>query len=366
MPEKVSGILKMEAAGAGVLLEPMRQKVVAQVPAAVVREFELIEGAAITGELSEGGSRLASIITICGLKPGAFRKRTRFEDLTAIDPHQRFDFGAASSVTLRLIDLIAPIAKGTRGLIVSPPKAGKTTLLEQVAQGVRALSRTARIIVLLIDERPEEVTYFRRTVEAEVYASSGDQSPAEHVALAKLMLAHIRTELECGNDVVVLVDSLTRLVRAVNRRGSGDRGRGSSASRTLSGGLDAAALELPRQLFGLARNIEGGGSVTILATLLVDTGSRLDQVVYEEFKATGNCEIVLSRELAGEQLFPAVDIRASGTRKDDRFYSEEDAQRIMRLRRALASRSSRASLSQLMQLLERYPTNREFLEQISL
>ncbi len=364
MPEKVSGILKMEAAGAGVLLEPTRQRPVAQVPAAVVREFDLVEGAAITGELDEAGTRLASIITICGLKPGAYRKRTPFEDLTAIDPEERFDFGAADSLTLRLIDLIAPIAKGTRGLIVSPPKAGKTTLLEQVAQGVRALSTSARIIVLLIDERPEEVTYFRRTVEAEVYASSGDQSPAEHIALAKLMLAHIRTELECGNEVVVLVDSLTRLVRAVNRRIPGG-GRSSSASRTLSGGLDAAALELPRQFFGLARNVEDGGSVTILATLLVDTGSRLDQVIYEEFKATGNCEIVLSRELAQEQLFPALDIRASGTRKDDRFYSDEDAQRITTLRRALASRSTRASLSQLMELLERYPTNREFLEVIT-
>jgi transcription termination factor Rho len=365
MGEMVSGILKLEARGVGVLLEPERQRAVAQVAPAVVREYGLVEGAAITGELNEARSHLASIVTICGLTPGVFRNRTPFEDLVPIDPYERFDFGASTSLTLRLIDLVAPIAKGTRGLIVSPPKAGKTTLLEQVAHGVRSLSPSARIIVLLIDERPEEVTYFRRTVQAEVYASSGDRSPEEHVALAELMLAHIRTELECGNDVVVLVDSLTRLVRAVNRRVPERRGRGASATRTLSGGLDAAALDLPRRFFGLARTIEGGGSVTILATLLVDTGSRLDQVIYEEFKATGNCEIVLSRELAEVQLFPALDIRASGTRKDDRFYTEEDAQRIIRLRRALASRSARASLSQLTDLLQRYPTNHDFLKVIA-
>jgi transcription termination factor Rho len=365
MAETVNGILKLESRGAGVLLDPLRQRAVAQVPQALVRDYKLVEGTAVTGVLDAAGKHLASITTLCGLSPEAYRQRTPFEDLIPIDPDERFDFGASSSVTLRLIDLVAPIAKGTRGLIVAPPKAGKTTLLEQVAHGVRALSPDARILVLLIDERPEEVTYFRRTVQAEVYASSADQTPAEHVALAELMLAHIRTELECGSDVVVLVDSLTRLVRAVNRRRPDDTRRGSSASRTLSGGLDAAALELPRRFFGLARNVEGGGSVTILATLLVDTGSRLDQVIYEEFKATGNCEIVLSRELAEAQMFPALDIRASGTRKDDRFYTEEDARRITTLRRALASRSTRASLKQLVELLERYPTNREFLEVIT-
>jgi transcription termination factor Rho len=365
MAETVRGILKMEKRGAGVLLEPMRRRLVAQVPPAVIREYGLVQGAAITGVLDKAGGRLASVVTVCGLSPEAFRQRTSFEELIPIDPYERFDFGASDSLTLRLIDLVSPIAKGTRGLIVSPPKAGKTTLLEQVAHGVRSLSPTARILVLLIDERPEEVTYFRRTVDAEVYASSGDRSPEEHVALAELMLAHIRTELECGNDVVVLVDSLTRLVRAVNRGTPGGARRGSSASRTLSGGLDAAALELPRRLFGLARKVEDGGSVTILATLLVDTGSRLDEVIHEELKATGNCEIVLSRDLAEAQLFPALDIRASGTRKDDRFYSAEEAQRIMTLRRALASRSSSASLSQLMELLQRYPTNREFLEVIT-
>ncbi len=357
----VRGILKSEARGAGVLLETVRQQPVAHVPAQVIREYGLIQGAAVAGTLDAAGKALAAVTSICGLEPEAFRQRTPFADLIAIDPHERFDFSASDLLSLRLIDLIAPIGKGARGLIVAPSKAGKTTLLEHIAQGIRAVDPPARIIVLLIDERPEEVTYFRRTVQAEVYASSGDQSPEEHIALAELMLAHIRTELECGNDVVVLVDSLTRLVRAVNRRGTN---RGST--RTLSGGLDAGALELPRRFFGLARAIEGGGSVTLLATLLMDTGSRMDQVIYEEFKGTGNCEIVLSRELSEGGLFPALDLRASSTRKERLFYAPDDAQRLAKLRGALASRTPRGALKQLVDLLAQYPTNREFLDVITL
>jgi transcription termination factor Rho len=361
MSETVRGILKSEARGAGVLLDPTCQQSVASVPAQVIRDYGLIQGAAVAGALDAAGKALASVTSICGLEPEAFRQRVPFEDLIAIDPHERFDFGASALLSLRLIDLIAPIGKGARGLIVAPSKAGKTTLLEQIAQGIRTCDPPARIIVLLIDERPEEVTYFRRTVQAEVYASSGDQSPVEHIALAELMLAHIHTELECGNDVVVLVDSLTRLVRAVNRRGTN---RGST--RTLSGGLDAGALELPRRFFGLARAIEGGGSVTLLATLLMDTGSRMDQVIYEEFKGTGNCEIVLSRELSEGGLFPALDLRASSTRKERLFYAPDDAQRLAKLRGALASRTPRGALKQLVDLLAQYPTNREFLDVITL
>ncbi len=361
MSEAIRGILKSETRGTGVLFDPASQQPVAHIPARTILDFGLVQGAAVTGTLDAAGKSLASVTSICGLSPEAFRQRAPFEQLIAIDPHERFDFGASELLSLRLIDLIAPIGKGARGLIVAPPKAGKTTLLEQIAQGIRTLDPPARIIVLLIDERPEEVTYFRRTVQAEVYASSGDQSPAEHVALAELMLAHIRTELECGNDVVVLVDSLTRLVRAVNRQGTPRGG-----TRTLSGGLDAGALDLPRRFFGLARAIEGGGSVTLLATLLLDTGSRMDQVIYEEFKSTGNCEIVLSRELSESGLFPALDLRASSTRKEHRFYPPDDAQRLAKLRRALASRSPRGALKQLVDLLAHYPTNREFLDVITL
>jgi transcription termination factor Rho len=356
----IDGIFKSTARGAGVLLETARQQVVAQVPARLVRECGLMPGAFVAGDLDAAGETLASVTTICGLTSEAFRQRLPFEQLQAIDPHARFDFSASPELSLRLIDLLAPIGKGARGLIVAPAKAGKTMLLEQIAQGIHTATPEARILVLLIDERPEEVTHFRRTAQAEVYASSSDQSPAEHVALAELMLAHIRVELECGHDVVVLVDSLTRLVRAVNRRGTAHGG-----GRTLSGGLDAGALELPRRFFGLARAVEGGGSVTLLATVLVDTGSRMDQVIYEEFKSTGNCEIVLSRELAEAGLFPALDVRASNTRKEQYLYAPEDAQRIAKVRRALAARSPRRALRQLGELLEQYPTNRDFLAVIA-
>ncbi len=259
---------------------------------------------------------------------------------------------------MRAVDLVAPIGRGTRGLIVSPPKAGKTMLLEQLARAIRIDQPTARIIVLLIDERPEEMTYFRRTASAEVFASSNDQRPAEHTALAQLMLAHIRTELECGNQVVVLLDSLTRLVRAFNLKGTGP-------SRTLSGGIDAGAMDIPRRLFGLARNIENGGSVTILATLLIDTGSRQDQLIYEEFKGTGNSEIVLDRGLAEGRLFPAIDVHRTGTRKEEHLYAPSDYAALTSLRRRLADYAPREALSRLLKLLIEYPTNEELLRRIS-
>jgi transcription termination factor Rho len=282
-----------------------------------------------------------------------------FSRLVAIDPNERFHLAATGEVSMRIIDLVAPIGKGTRGLIVSPPKAGKTMLLEQIARAVHANEPETRIIVLLIDERPEEVTFFRRAVEAEVFASSSDQSLRQHVALAELMLAHIRTELECGRDVVVLVDSLTRMTRTFNLQG---RGRG----RSLSGGLEAGALEIPRRFFGVARNIENGGSVTILATVLVDTGSRLDQVVFEEFKGTGNSEIILERSLAEARIFPAINVTASGTRKAELLHTSEDGQRIVKLQRRLADYEPREALTSLLRLLEKYPTNEALLERIPL
>ena len=230
-------------------------------------------------------------------------------------------------------------------------------LLEQIATSIRAVGPETRIVILLIDERPEEVTHFRRSVDAEVFASSADQSTGEHVELTELMLAHIRTELECDRDVVVLVDSLTRMTRTFNLK---TRSRG----RSLSGGLEAGAVEIPRRFFGLARNIEEGGSVTILATVLVDTGSRLDQVIFEEFKGTGNSEIVLDRDLAEARIFPAVDLVASGTRKIELLYNSDDTQRIAGLQRMLASQKPKAALLALMRLLEKYPSNEELLRNI--
>ncbi len=355
--ERALGILRLNRQGAGMLFDPGRGVEGLRVPRRLLLDYALVEGAALVGAADAAGREMATLTQVCGQAPERFRQRTPFEELIAIAPHARFDFSALEDRGLRLIDLLAPIGKGTRGLIVAPPKAGKTLLLEQLTKGIRAVEPEARIIVLLIDERPEEVTYFRRHAQAEVYASSSDQRVDDHLALAELMLAHIRTELECGNEVVVLIDSLTRLVRAINRRGGGP-------GRTLSGGLEASALEMPRRFFGLARTIEGGGSITLLATCLVDTGSRMDQVIYEEFKSTGNCELVLRRDLAEARLYPAIDVHASGTRKEEQLYPAADLPRIQKLRRVVANRPPHSALRQLLELLKQYPTNREFLDVI--
>jgi len=328
----------------------------------MVQEHALPEGARVTGPVSRGpkGPLLASVERVCGLTPEAFRGRTPFNRLIPIDPHRRFDLSSTGEIGMRVVDLAAPIGRGTRGLIVSPPKAGKTMLLEQIGAAIHATDPQARLIALLIDERPEEVTHFRRTTSAEVFASSSDQSVQVQTDLAQLMLAHIRTELECGRDVVVLLDSLTRMARAFNLRGSG-RGGG----RTLSGGLDAGALEIPRRFFGLARAIEDGGSITILATILVDTGSRMDQLIFEEFKGTGNSEIILDRSLAQAYIFPAVNLSASGTRKEHLLFDRDEIQQVATLRRLWAGRSTRDAIQILLRLLQKYPTNQQLLGSLS-
>jgi transcription termination factor Rho len=363
MPAEASqtrqGILKSTKKGAGILVDPAQPDDTVFVPAGLIRQQGLVEGTTVSGPVQpgKGGPQLASVQSICGLTPEAFQKRTPFRRLVAIDPTERFRLGDSDEASMRIIDLVAPIGKGTRGLIVSPPKAGKTMMLEQIARAIRATEPETRIIILLIDERPEEVTFFRRAVEAEVFASSADQRLDEHIALSEFMLAHIRTELECGRDVVLLLDSLTRMTRGFNLRTS-------SRGRSLSGGLEAGALEIPRRFFGVARNVEDGGSVTILATVLVDTGSRLDQVIFEEFKGTGNSEIVLDRALAEARLFPAINVRASGTRKEERLYSLDEAKRIAHLRRMLADRKPEKALAALLQLMDKYQTNEELLQRI--
>jgi transcription termination factor Rho len=335
------------------------------VPARIVSQYNLVEGAAVTGEVRKGknGPILSTVESVCGLGPQQFQQRTLYTDLTAIDPCQRFDLGATGETSMRLVDLVAPIGKGSRALIVSPPKAGKTMLLEQIGKAIRASAQNTRIIVFLIDERPEEVTYFRRAIQAEVFASSSDKSLKEHTELTELLIAHIRTELECGHDTVVLVDSLTRMARAFNLAG-GNRTR--ARGRTLSGGLEAGALVIPRRFFGLARNIEHGGSVTIVATALIETGSRMDQLIYEEFKGTGNSEIVLDRSLAQAYIFPAINILASSTRKTERLYSSQDTQRLNLLRRGLANRQPKEALLALMQLVKETSNNKELLQSIPL
>jgi transcription termination factor Rho len=362
---ETSGYFKTTQRGGGVLLDPAislqstPDDVV--VPAALVKQYGLVDGAAVVGNAQrskQGALTLHAVTSIGGGPPETFRTRPTFARLVAVDPFERFDLGITGELSMRIVDLVAPIGKGTRGLVVAPPKAGKTILLQQMAVAIHANDPAIRILMLLVDERPEEVTHFRRTVPGQVLASSNDQSTREHVALAELTLAHIRTELEMGHDVVVLVDSLTRMARASNLQGAGAR-------RTLSGGVDAAALEMPRRFFGLARKIEHGGSVTVIATALVGTGSVMDDLIFEEFKSTGNSEIVLDRELAEARVFPAINLLASSTRRDEKLYSPEDVARLATLRRWLGKGTPRAAMNGLLKLLEQVPTNAELLARLN-
>jgi len=369
MAETITGILKSVAKQRLAVrtdqksYRPGRFEVLVQKD--LVRRHGLAEGAAVTGttERKNGRTRLVSIESLGGISPEVFSERPHFADLVAIDPCERFDLGASGEESMRIVDLIAPIGKGTRQLIVSPPKAGKTVLLEQTVRAIRQCSPESRIIVLLADERPEEVTQFKRATEgAEIVASTSDHTADEHAELAELILAHVQSELECGRETVLMIDSLTRLGRAFNNRRKGGNGR---RGHTMSGGLEAGILEVPRRLFGLARNIENGGSVTIIATCLTHTGSRMDQLIFEEFKGTGNSELVLDRNLAEARIFPAIDIPASGTRKEAILYSPEHTQGLATLRRVLSSYSTRGAVESLFKLLKKYPDNAEFLESMS-
>jgi transcription termination factor Rho len=359
----VTGVFEAGKRGRGALRDPdasyRPQPGDPLVSAKLVQEYGLVTGASVSGQTGprKGGSELQTVESICGCSPEEFAQRTRFEQLTAIDPNQRFLLGDAGNASMRIVDLVAPIGKGTRGVIAAPPKSGKTRLLSQIADGIYAENPDTRVIILLVDERPEEVTQFRRETQAEVLASSSDQSMDEHIALAELTLAHVRCELECGNDVVVLVDSLSRMSRAFNLRGKG-------AGRTLTGGVDAAALEIPRRFFGLARNIENGGSVTVIGTVLIETGSAMDDVVYEEFKSTGNSEIVLDRSLAEERIYPALNVLASGTRRDELLYGDEEMERLTKLRRWLAGGTPKAAVNGLLKLIDSTDTNEELLARI--
>jgi transcription termination factor Rho len=332
-----------------------------KVPPALVKKYKLVDGATITGPVNEQNyeNTLEDVKKICGLAPADFMKRLPYIRQTAIPPDERFKLSVSGEPAMRIVDLIAPIAKGTRGLIVSPPRAGKTILLEQIAGAIHAANPETRIIAMLIDERPEEVTHFRRQVKAEVLASSNDQDLRQHIALTEFVMAHMIAELECGKDVVVLVDSLTRMARAFNLGKSSKKNR----NRIMSGGLQAGALETPRRFFGLARNIENGGSVTIIATVLVDTGSRMDQLIFEEFKGTGNSEIILDRQIAEARVFPAINLPASGTRKEELFYNEAQLRQVARLRRALAKPKPKEAMELFLKFLNKYPTNDDFLNE---
>ena len=278
----------------------------------------------------------------------------------AVNPSQciRLELGS-QQLTARAIDLVAPIGMGQRGLIVAPPGSGKTTMLKHICQAVGKAYPEIKLYALLIDERPEEVTDFKRSVPAQVHASSSDESYDQHIRVANDLLSTACREAGEGHDVMMVIDSLTRLSRVHNAERK-------SSGRTMSGGVDARAMEIPRKLFGAARKIENGGSLTILATILVDTGSKMDQVIFEEFKGTGNMEIVLSREVANQRIFPALDIAKSSTRREELLLNSKELENIRVLRRALTHLKPVEGTRKLVELLERYPTNAELLSQFLL
>ena len=279
----------------------------------------------------------------------------RFANGIAINPCEciRLELGS-EQLTARAIDLFAPIGMGQRGLIVAPPGCGKSTILKHICQAVGKAYPEIKLYALLIDERPEEVTDFKRSVPAQVHASSSDESYKQHVKVANDLLNTARKEAGEGHDVMIVIDSLTRLSRVHNAKQKG-------SGRTMSGGLDARAMEIPRKMFGAARNIENGGSLTIVATILIDTGSQMDQVIFEEFKGTGNMEIVLSRKVADQRIFPALNIAKSSTRREELLLNPKDITNVRSLRRALTNLKPVEGTRTLVELLEKYPTNAELL-----
>jgi len=303
---------------------------------------------------------LASVDTVNGMPPELARSRPHFDDLTPLYPDERLRLEDGNpSDTARIIDLVAPIGKGQRGLIVSPPKAGKTMILQAIAASVAKSHPEVELMVVLVGERPEEVTDLRRTIRGEVIYSTFDQDPEDHIRVAELAIARAKRLVEMGRDVVVLLDSITRLGRAYNLAAP-------ASSRTLQGGVAASALLPPRQFLGAARNIEGGGSLTILSTALVDTGSRLDDVLFEEFKGTGNMELRLRRELAEKRIFPAIDPMPSGTRRDELLMLPDEYRAAAQLRRALGPLDPQQALELLLDKTHQTSSNAEFLHQIRL
>ncbi|WP_328869293.1 transcription termination factor Rho [Streptomyces sp. NBC_00287] len=354
-PQTVTGVLDIDASGKGYLraadsLLPTSSDL--QVSPALIRRHGLRKGDLVEG-LRGDRRTLTEIARVGGRAPD--KNRRHFGDLTPLHPSERIRLEhPAAGLTGRVADLIAPVGKGQRGLIVAPPKTGKTVLLQQIAAAVAGNHPEARLMVVLLDERPEEVTDMRRSVRGEVYASTFDRAPKQHIALAELVIERAKRLVEAGEDVVILLDSLTRLCRAHNNAAA-------AGGRTLSGGVDASALIGPKRFFGAARAAEEGGSLTILATALVETGSRADDFYFEELKSTGNMELRLSRELAFRRVFPAIDINPSGTRREELLLNAAELTAVRGLRRALQNKDG---LETLLERMRQTPDNATFLRLI--
>ena len=364
--ERMKGILDILADGYGFLrttgyLAGSHDIYVSQ---SQIRRFRLRQGDEVYGQVrppkeSEKYNALLRIEKVNGEDPEFIRSRIPFEKLTPVYPMERLrlETDESDNITPRIIDLIAPIGKGQRGLIVSPPKAGKTTILKDLANSVSNNNPEVYIIVLLIDERPEEVTDMERSVKGEVISSTFDQPSDNHIQVAELVLQRAKRLVEHGKDVLILLDSITRLARAYNLSIP-------ASGRVLSGGVDSSALFPPKRFFGAARNIENGGSLTILATALIETGSRMDDVIFEEFKGTGNMEINLDRHLADKRVFPAIDITRSGTRKEELLMEKSEAATVWKLRRLIYEKEPEIALEQLIDYIRNTKSNEDFLKAI--
>ena len=365
----VGGILNITGEGYGFLRTNGTQPSTGQgdvyVSQSQIRRFSLRTGDEVTGQVRppKDGERyfgLVRVEAVNGLDPEGARNRVHFEHLTPIFPTERITLETTSkNLSTRLIDLVSPIGKGQRGMIVSPPKAGKTTVLKQIANGITANAPEIHLMVALIGERPEEVTDMKRSVQGEVFSSTFDEPVEDHTKVAELVLQRAKRMVEVGHDVVILLDSLTRLTRAYNLAVP-------TSGRTLSGGIDPVALYPPKRFFGAARNAEDGGSLTILAACLVDTGSRMDDVIYEEFKGTGNMEIHLDRRLSEQRIYPSIEISRSGTRREELLLDEETLRKVWLLRRMVSmitsdGMQSAEATTKVLERLRKTKDNNEFL-----
>jgi transcription termination factor Rho len=376
--QQATGLLELDGHGAGYLRSLRNNFLPApddpRVPHRLIEAHQLREGLFLAGTAGlarphrgrRGGGppapELAAVESINGYPLAEVPPVHNFVDLTSVNPdrYMRLSGGPTTdNLSMRVIDLITPVGRGQRGLIVAAPKTGKTILLEQIGRAVAELYAEVHLIVLLIDERPEEVTHMKRNIRGEVVASSADSTSASHLRLARLMLERARRLVELGKDVVILLDSITRLGRASNRE---QRGKG----KTMTGGIDSRALGFPRQFFGAARNTEDAGSLTILGTALVDTGSQMDEVIFQEFKGTGNMELVLDRRIAEARIFPAIDISRSGTRREEMLFSAEELPKIHLLRRALAELKPTEAMNLLLERMKKTRNNQHLLESIRL
>lgn len=364
-PTFAEGVVELSGKGFGFLREAKRAYAATQndifITPEVIRQYALRDGVFIKGETRRGprGIQLFRATEIEGEAPDKFVNIPLFEELTTISPNKRITLETTPErFTTRVIDLMTPVGKGQRGLIVAPPRTGKTTLLQHIADAVVKNHPEMKLIILLVDERPEEVTEIRRTVpQAELYASSNDSDLRSHTRIAVIAVDRAKRLVEQGKDVFVLMDSLTRIGRAFNNAQGG-------GGRTMSGGMDARAMEIPRKLFAAARNTEEAGSLTIMATALIETNSRMDDLIFQEFKGTGNMELVLDRKISEQRIYPAVDIFLSGTRREELILPEEDLHKINVIRRGLAGHKPIEAIERLLFFIRRYPTNAELLKNI--